>query len=85
MHTENHSDTAGSALPVLLVSESLRLRLHPEMKTRSWKNWLWNAIKNHGFPKGLRLGARAVSWREDEVLRWVESRVRGGRFDGRRG
>ncbi len=38
--------------------------------------------KTHGFPGPLRIGARAVAWRESDVLAWIagrtEARTHGG-------
>jgi len=71
-------------LPPLLSADALRQRLRPELSPGSWRNWLWRAISEWGFPKAVRIGERTCAWREDEVMRWLESRERGGRFDGRR-
>jgi len=39
----------------------------------------------HAFPRPVRLGLRAVAWRESEVIAWIESRThatqRGGKHD----
>jgi hypothetical protein len=75
---------ATPSLPSLFSSSALRQRLQPGLALGSWRNWLKQAIRKHGFPAGVRIGDRAVAWREDEVLAWLESRPRGGRFDGRR-
>ncbi len=73
-----------TVLPALLSAEALRLRLRPGLSKGSWRNWLWRAICDQGFPKGVRIGERTCAWREDEVLAWLEGRERGGRFDGMR-
>jgi hypothetical protein len=73
-----------TVLPALLSAEALRQRLRPNLGARSFRNWLWRAITDQGFPKGVRIGERSCAWREDEVLAWLESRERGGRFDGKR-
>ena len=36
---------------------------------------LYDAIKRHGFPRPIPLGARAVGWVEEEVDRWLEERI----------
>jgi len=71
-------------LPALLSAESLRQRLRPTLGPASWRNWLWRAVTEWGFPKAVRIGERTCAWREDEVLAWLQTRERGGRFDGRR-
>ena len=73
-----------TVVPVLLNVEALRQRLKPHLKPTTFHNWLNRASAHYGFPQGLRLGERTRAWREDEVMAWLESRERGGRFDGRR-
>lgn len=36
--------------------------------------YTYMASKAHGFPTPVRIGARAVAWREHEVRAWIESR-----------
>jgi prophage regulatory protein len=38
--------------------------------------YTYMASKAHGFPTPVRIGARAVAWRESEVLAWIESRTK---------
>jgi hypothetical protein len=71
-------------VPVLLDVNALRQRLKPHLKPTSFHTWLQAAIVRYDFPQGLRLGERTRAWRADEVVAWLESRARGGRFDGRR-
>jgi prophage regulatory protein len=44
--------------------------------------YTYMANKTHGFPGPLRIGARAVAWRESDVLAWIagrtEARTQGG-------
>jgi hypothetical protein len=84
MEQQQHTEPRARSLPALLTSSALHQRLHPDLTLGSWRNWLKLAIKKHAFPAGVRVGDRAVLWREDEVLAWLEGRPRGGRFDGRR-
>jgi len=35
---------------------------------------LYNYLKEGKFPEPVRLGARAVGWRESELAEWVQSR-----------
>ena len=39
---------------------------------------IYAAMARGDFPKPLKLGARGVAWREQEVLAWIDSRPRGG-------
>ncbi|SCZ52938.1 helix-turn-helix transcriptional regulator [Thiohalomonas denitrificans] len=47
------------------------LRLRDVCKrTALSKSTLYNYIAQDRFPAAVRLGARAVGWREDEINRW---------------
>ena len=39
---------------------------------------IYAAMARGDFPKPLRIGARAVAWKEAEVFDWIDSRPRGG-------
>jgi len=39
--------------------------------------WLWGQVKNGGFPKPVRLSARRVAWRVEDIDAWVAERVAG--------
>ena len=39
--------------------------------------WRWE--REGRFPQRIRLGERAVGWREDEILQWLQSLPRGAR------
>ena len=51
----------------------LRLRQVLEICPVS-KAQLYVLIKNEGFPRPLRIGARSVAWRESQVMRWIATR-----------
>jgi len=34
---------------------------------------LYTKVRDNQFPKPLKLGARAVGWRESDVLAWIDS------------
>jgi prophage regulatory protein len=38
---------------------------------------IWRFERAQKFPRRVRLGARAVAWRRDEVQRWIDDRERG--------
>jgi len=42
--------------------------------TGAKQSWTYLLIKKGDFPAPVRLGARAVAWRESEVLAWIASR-----------
>ena len=35
---------------------------------------LYNALASREFPEPVRLGKRAVGWRESELMSWIASR-----------
>lgn len=37
--------------------------------------YTYMASKEHGFPTPVRIGARAVAWRESDVLAWIAARA----------
>lgn len=39
--------------------------------------YVWQ--KTAGFPQPVRIGARAVAWRESDLLEWLENRPKAGR------
>jgi hypothetical protein len=74
-----------ASLPNFLPRRTLHQRLKPNLVPRAFDNWLARAMAKSGFPAPVRLGARSVAWDEQAVLRWIQSRPRGGIFDGKRG
>ncbi len=71
-------------LPNFLTRRALHAKLKPELTGPSFNNWLARARAKWGFPDPVSLSPRSVAWDEQAVLRWISSRPRGGRFDGRR-
>ncbi len=55
---------------------SLRLVRCPEVLDRTGykKSWLYALIRKGEFPAPVRLGARAVAWREGDLQAWIQSR-----------
>lgn len=43
--------------------------------TRLSRSLIYKMIANGTFPKGQKLGERAVGWREDVVNDWIASRA----------
>lgn len=37
--------------------------------------YTYMASKAHGFPTPVRIGARAVAWREADILEWISGRT----------
>lgn len=38
---------------------------------------IYDLVKKGRFPQPVRLGARSVAWREDELLKWIDDLPRG--------
>ena len=38
------------------------------------RQWLYKLIRKNKFPEPVRIGARAVRWRSDEVRDWIDAR-----------
>lgn len=53
------------------------LRL-PQVESRTGlkKSTIYDRIKQGTFPISVKLGAKAVAWRSDEIEAWIESRPR---------
>ncbi|WP_321965191.1 AlpA family transcriptional regulator [Paraburkholderia sp. J7] len=61
------------------MSEKKILRLHDVMVmvgVRKTTIYAW--VKRGEFPAPVRLGARAVGWRESEIGDWLASRIPAG-------
>ena len=42
------------------------------------KSTIYQMIKTNDFPRPLRLGKRAVGWRQSDIASWLEQRPKGG-------
>lgn len=52
------------------------LRL-PEVSKRIalCRSTIWQYVRQGKFPKPVKIGVRAVGWRESAVLAWIEART----------
>jgi len=61
------------------MSEKKVLRLHDVMAIVGVrKTTIYSWVKRGEFPAPVRLGARAVGWRESEIGDWLASRIPAG-------
>lgn len=69
--------SAPALTPPTLTAKLLRLH-GVEERTALKKSAIYAAMasKTDPFPAPVRIGARAVAWRESEVLAWIESRAK---------
>ena len=44
------------------------------------KSAIYKLMHKDVFPKPIRIGARAVRWRSDELEHYLETRVRAGQY-----
>lgn len=49
-----------------------------EERTGLKKSTLYAQVKARTFPAPVRLSARAVAWRDDDISRWISERVTTG-------
>jgi prophage regulatory protein len=48
-----------------------------ELITGLSRSTIYQQIANKDFPKPLKLGKRAVGWRESDIIQWLDSRTQG--------
>ena len=61
-----------------MVTAILRL---PAVKARTGlsRSAIYSRVSEGTFPRSVRLGGRAVGWRESEIESWLSSRVEASR------
>lgn len=60
------------------LSDRLLKRDEVEAITTLSKTSIYAKVKTGEFPEPMRLGGRAVAWRESEVLAWIAKLQRAG-------
>lgn len=45
-------------------------------RTGMSRSWIFQAVKDERFPAPMRIGGRAIAWREQEVTCWLDARPR---------
>lgn len=69
----------GSGSPVTPAKPGKLLRLpFVEERTGLRKSTIYAGAKAKTFPAPVRLSARAVAWREEDIDRWISGRVTNG-------
>ena len=56
------------------MADKLIRRPEVEARTGLSRSTLYDWMKRGQFPQPVKLGARAVAWRESDVTAWLESR-----------
>ena len=62
-------------MEVAMTTILLRL-MQVEEATGLKKSTIYARIKEDSFPVPVRLGAKAVAWRSDEIQTWIDNRPR---------
>ena len=64
-------------IPTTTQPRLLKLSEVREM-TRLSTSTIYQLMAEDRFPKPLKIGVRGVRWRLDEIVKWIDSRPRGG-------
>lgn len=72
--TQERGDPRASVGWQTMVDRMLRLRAVTQITSLS-KSTIYRFIDDGRFPKGVKLGERAVGWPEGEVRAWVQERI----------
>lgn len=75
-YTHNANGIAGK-ITAMIQERMLDLR-SVVLRTGLSKSTLYRLIKQGSFPPPLRLAARAVRWRSEEIDEWLSNRPRSG-------
>lgn len=82
-HTSNPSLDAVPAPRMRNADERSvdRILRRPEVErvTGLARSTIYQAMASDAFPAPVRIGERAVGWRESDILAWLESRPQGRR------
>ncbi|MBG99599.1 MAG: hypothetical protein CMN58_04540 [Solibacterales bacterium] len=55
-------------------SESLLRRPDVEKLVGLKRAWIYQLMRQEAFPLPVRLGVRAVAWRESDIAKWIAAR-----------
>lgn len=58
------------------MQEKLLRRKEVEKISGLSRSSIYAMMKTGAFPKQVKIGQRAVAWREQEILGWVKDRIR---------
>lgn len=53
----------------------LRLNDVKQLAGNISRTTIWRMERDGNFPKRVSIGARAVGWRQSEIMRWIETRT----------
>lgn len=56
------------------MTDRILRRLEVEARTGLARATIYARLKNQDFPEPVRLGKRAIGWRESDISAWLSSR-----------
>lgn len=56
-----------------MTDERMLRRPEVERRTGKSRSSIYDDIKKGKFPAPVRVGQRAVAWRESDIIRWIRS------------
>ena len=70
--------STASPLPRPTTSRALKLLRFPAVRERTGlsRSTIWRLERVGAFPRHRRISANAVAWLEDDVMAWIESKMR---------
>ena len=79
--TNSRSDVAQSTAPPMpgpTTTRALKLLRFPAVRERTGlsRSTIWRLERVGAFPRHRRISANAVAWLEDDVMAWIESKMR---------
>jgi prophage regulatory protein len=75
------ADVSGTPRPIAERADrqlSLKLLRFPAVRERTGlsRTTIWRLERHGDFPRHRRISANTVAWVEDEVVSWIEARIR---------
>ncbi|MCG5494411.1 helix-turn-helix transcriptional regulator [Ectothiorhodospira variabilis] len=59
-----------------MTKERLLRRPEVEHRTGYKRSFIYKLMREGQFPQPVKLGSRAVAWRESDIDRWIQDRIR---------
>lgn len=76
--TMDSLDREGTNMETKIVIGPLRRLPHVCQLTGLRKSSIYAMIKEGNFPAPVRIGRRAVAWRQEDISRWIDTRLSAG-------
>jgi len=66
--------TQGYTMTEKRITDRLLRRPEVQETTGLSRSGIYAAMKAHRFPRPIRIGLRAVAWRESDIQAWIDER-----------